>query len=79
MYIKSILFDQFDTEEWTALEHISNEVKYLELKVCHNIILPDINLVDFITNYRKVFNRPNSSEKKMSVQLFKLLLYYINE
>jgi len=56
------------------LERLSNTVTDSKLNECHKMIRPDINLVDFVTSYREASYTSEVAEKKMSIQLLKLLL-----
>lgn len=76
-HIKTFLADRLDAEESMAfkpLERLSNTVTDSELNECHKMICPDINLVDFVTSYREASYTSEVAEKKMSIQLLKLLL-----
>lgn len=76
-HIKTFLVDWLEAKTWTAfkpLENLSNKVTDLEFRVCYEMICSDINLIDFVTSYREASNKQEVAEKKMSVQLLKLLL-----
>lgn len=69
--------ERLDSSEWSKLkpiETISPSISDTELKICHNFICSDFELVDFISAYHEAASNSNLCGKKASFELLKILL-----
>jgi len=69
--------ERLDSSEWSKLkplETISSCISDTELKICHNFIYSDFELVDFISSYHEAASISNIDGKKTSFELLKILL-----
>lgn len=69
--------ERLDSSEWSKLkplETISSYITDTELKICHNFICSDFELIDFISAYHEAASISNINGKKASFELLKILL-----
>lgn len=76
-HILSYLDQRLDVSEWNDLKPLgclSESITDEDLKICHNKICPDFELLDFVTSYKEACCIPELKNKRISKELLKTLL-----
>lgn len=76
-HIMSYLDLRLDVSEWNDLKPLaclSESITDEELKICHDKICPDFELLDFVTSYKEACCIPQLRNKRISKEVLKTLL-----
>jgi len=68
---------RLDVSEWNDLKPLaclSESITDKVLKICHDKICPDFELLDFVTSYKKACCIPQLRNKRISKEVLKKLL-----